>query len=162
SIADADDVELLLEALGDADHGIRHEAAREPVKLAELRVLAHGLRQQLAALHAELHAWRHALLEGALRSLDLDDLGLDADGHALGPCDTFLAYSRHLLLLRSPGPHPRLALAHRRAWSARGSRYLNYQTLQSTSPPTPAFTASRPVITPRDVVRMLVPRPPMT
>ena len=32
--------------------------------------------------------------------------------------------------------------------------------LQSTSPPTPAFTAARPVITPRDVVRMLVPSPP--
>ena len=37
-----------------------------------------------------------------------------------------------------------------------------YQTLQSTSPPTPAFLAARPVITPREVVRMLVPRPPST
>ena len=37
-----------------------------------------------------------------------------------------------------------------------------YHTLQSTSPPTPAFFAARPVITPRDVVRMLVPRPPST
>ena len=37
-----------------------------------------------------------------------------------------------------------------------------YQMLQSTSPPTPAFTAARPVITPRDVVRMLVPRPAST
>src|SRR6185436_6004306 len=37
-----------------------------------------------------------------------------------------------------------------------------YQILQSTSPPTPAFTASRPVITPRDVVRMLVPSPART
>ena len=35
-------------------------------------------------------------------------------------------------------------------------------TLQSTSPPTPAFAAARPVITPRDVVRMLVPSPPST
>ena len=34
-----------------------------------------------------------------------------------------------------------------------------YHMLQSTSPPTPAFTAARPVITPRDVVRMLVPSP---
>ena len=30
-----------------------------------------------------------------------------------------------------------------------------YQTLQRTSPPTPALTASVPVMTPRDVVRML-------
>src|SRR5918993_5668583 len=37
-----------------------------------------------------------------------------------------------------------------------------YQTLQSTSPPTPARAASRPLITPREVVRMLVPRPPST
>ena len=37
-----------------------------------------------------------------------------------------------------------------------------YQMLQSTSPPTPAFTAARPVITPRDVVRMLVPSPAST
>ena len=39
---------------------------------------------------------------------------------------------------------------------------LAYHTLQSTSPPTPAFLAARPVITPCDVVRMLVPRPPST
>jgi hypothetical protein len=37
---------------------------------------------------------------------------------------------------------------------------MRYQMLQSTSPPTPARTAARPVMTPRDVVRMLVPRPP--
>ena len=30
-----------------------------------------------------------------------------------------------------------------------------YHTLQSTSPPTPAFLAARPVITPREVVRIL-------
>ena len=37
-----------------------------------------------------------------------------------------------------------------------------YHTLQNTSPPTPALTASRPVMTPRDVVRMLVPSPAST
>src|SRR5882672_7564530 len=39
---------------------------------------------------------------------------------------------------------------------------VSYQILQSTSPPTPALTAALPVITPRDVVRMLVPRPAST
>ena len=39
---------------------------------------------------------------------------------------------------------------------------FSYQMLQSTSPPTPAFTAAFPVITPRDVVRMLVPSPAST
>ena len=33
---------------------------------------------------------------------------------------------------------------------------------KESSPPTPAFCAARPVITPRDVVRMLTPRPPST
>ncbi len=46
--------------------------------------------------------------------------------------------------------------------SRRCDRTVDYQMLQSTSPPTPAFTAARPVITPRDVVRMLVPRPAST
>ena len=38
----------------------------------------------------------------------------------------------------------------------------SHHTLQRTSPPTPAFTAARPVMTPRDVVRMLVPSPAST
>src|SRR5204862_8286570 len=38
----------------------------------------------------------------------------------------------------------------------------HHHMLQSTSPPTPALTAARPVITPRDVVRMLVPSPAST
>src|SRR5688500_5609640 len=37
-----------------------------------------------------------------------------------------------------------------------------HHTLQRTSPPTPARAAARPVITPREVVRMLVPSPPST
>src|SRR5437867_7655260 len=38
----------------------------------------------------------------------------------------------------------------------------DHQTLQSNSPPTPTLTASQPVITPRDVVKMLVPCPDCT
>src|SRR6476620_5576940 len=38
AVADADDVELLLVAFGDADYGVVDEAAREAVKLAELRI----------------------------------------------------------------------------------------------------------------------------
>ena len=37
-----------------------------------------------------------------------------------------------------------------------------YQTLQRISPPTPACLAARPVITPRDVVKMVTPSPPST
>ena len=35
-----------------------------------------------------------------------------------------------------------------------------YQTLQRISPPTPVFAAWRPVMTPREVDRMLMPSPP--
>ena len=46
--------------------------------------------------------------------------------------------------------------------AASDAGFESYQMLQSTSPPTPTFTASRPVMTPRDVVRMLVPSPART
>src|SRR3979411_3282326 len=53
-------------------------------------------------------------------------------------------------------------LGRARLRPARADDGRPYQILQSTSPPTPALTASRPVITPREVVRMLVPRPAST
>src|SRR5581483_9008784 len=37
-----------------------------------------------------------------------------------------------------------------------------YHTSHKISPPTPCLRASRPVITPRGVVRMLIPKPPKT
>src|ERR1019366_4765377 len=37
-----------------------------------------------------------------------------------------------------------------------------YHTWHSTSPPTPSLRAVEPVITPRGVVRMLIPKPPKT
>src|SRR6185503_12247942 len=49
-----------------------------------------------------------------------------------------------------------------RDWLLADSGHVRYQILQRTSPPTPAFTAARPVITPREVVRMLVPSPAST
>ena len=42
AIADADDVELALEAFGHAEHAVGREAARQAVKLAELGILRIG------------------------------------------------------------------------------------------------------------------------
>ena len=78
--------------------------------------------------------------------LHLDGVAGDLDGDALRDRDRFLSDSRHICLASLDSSSP---------------DYLTraYQMLQSTSPPTPALTAARPVMTPRDVVRMLVPRP---
>ena len=80
AVADADDVELLLEALGHAEHGVGDEAAREAVELAELLVVALERRGQLVAVLREFHAGRNPLRDGALRPLDLDRAVLDGDG----------------------------------------------------------------------------------
>ena len=58
AVADADDVELLLEALGDAGDGVGDEAARQAVELAQLAILAHRLRQQRAVFGCEDDARR--------------------------------------------------------------------------------------------------------
>ena len=151
AVADADDVELALEAVGHAGHGVGDQAARQAVELAELRVVGRALR------HA---AWPSASSKlmpagSACRSLPFGPCTSTApsahlDGDALGNRDRFLSNSRHCLISRLSLPLTFTSLLSR------------YQMLQSTSPPTPALTASRPVITPRDVVRMLVPRPAST
>src|SRR5579862_7138281 len=42
------------------------------------------------------------------------------------------------------------------------AKSVSYQTSHNSSPPRPCLRAWRPVITPRGVVRMLIPRPPRT
>src|SRR5580700_4713373 len=44
----------------------------------------------------------------------------------------------------------------------RQKRCKSYQTWQRTSPPTPSLRALDPVITPRGVVKILIPNPPRT
>ena len=87
------------------------------------------------------------------------------DLHALRHRDDLLAV-RDIFTSRSRCRFPRLNPRASRppdppAATGAGSGRLeaHFHTLHSTSPPTPAFVASRPVITPREVVRMLVPRP---
>ena len=84
AVANAHDVELLLEPLGDAAHGIRDQTAREPVKLAEQGiVLQRGRLQQLAVeLHAD--AARASADSASLGPLNLDSPGLHVDLDALG------------------------------------------------------------------------------
>src|SRR5262245_20091115 len=93
AVADADDVEILAEAVGDALDRVGHEAARQAVELAELGVLAQRLRVQLIAGDLEADAGRQRLKELALRALYLDGARLDVHLHALGDRNDLLANS---------------------------------------------------------------------
>src|SRR5215510_67687 len=95
TVADADDVELLLESLGDAGHGVGHETPREAVKLAQLLVVTRPLGDERAIVLREEDAGRNRLTQLALRPLHLDRVGRDLDGHAFRNRDRFLTYSRH-------------------------------------------------------------------
>ena len=155
AVADADDVELALEAVGDAGDRVGHQAARQAVELAELRVVGVEPGHQLTVGELEHDAGGMRLAQLALRTLDLDGAVDHLDGDALGHRDGFLTDSRHICY------SPSSSLNWQLSW-VRVEVEAAYQMLQSTSPPTPALTAARPVITPREVVRMLVPSPAST
>src|ERR1700737_4073464 len=93
AIPDADDVELALEAFGDAEHAVGDQTARQPVELAELRIFAHGSGLQLSLKELEGHARRDPLGELALRSLDLERVLANFHRDALGHRDRFLSYT---------------------------------------------------------------------
>src|SRR5581483_3009691 len=145
AVPDADDVELLLVAFGHAEHGVGDEAASQPVKLAQLRVFGPRLGDQMAVGDLEADAGRNRLAHLPLRALHVDGAVGHLDGDALRHGDWFLPDSRHI----------------NKPVASKSSRQT-HQMLHNTSPPTPAFAAARPVMTPRDVVRMLVPSPPST
>ena len=132
--------------------GVGHQAARQAVELAELADRRAASSPELVAVDLEADAGRQRLPQLALRALDLDGAGWTSILTPFGIGDGFLANSRHVV--------PVQLQLQSSSWTS-WSREL-YHTLQSTSPPTPALTASRPVMTPRDVVRMLVPRPAST
>ncbi len=96
AVADTDDVELLLEAIGHTGNGVRHQAAGETVELAQLIVFARELGHERAGVLREQDARRQRLTQLALRSLDFDRVGRDLDGHALRDRDRFLTNSRHV------------------------------------------------------------------
>src|SRR5690606_35729419 len=142
AIADADDVELAPEALADARHRVRDQRAREAMELVQLAVLA-GVRVQLAIDQLEPDARGERLRERALRALHFDQAVLERDVHALRHRNRLLTNTRHE---SDPSVEPAAP----------------YHTLRRISPPTPGCTASRPVVTPREVVRMAVPSPRST
>jgi hypothetical protein len=85
AVADADDVEVLAEALGDTDDHVVDERPRQPVERAVLALVVGALDHEPAVLLAEGDGLGDGALEGALGTLDRDavavDLDLDAARH---------------------------------------------------------------------------------
>src|SRR5215203_1302599 len=91
AVADADDVELAFESFGNPQHAVRGEAAREPVKLAQLRILAHRRSLELAVSDLERDARRNPLCQLALRALNIKRIRVHLDGDALRQRNRFLS-----------------------------------------------------------------------
>src|SRR6185503_15775220 len=132
AIADAVDLELLLEALGHAADQIVHKRARG----APLRAGALGLGTRLDVDRSLVHRNRHVVvqneLKSAFRALHLDGLAFHVGGDAGRDGDGFFADTRH------------------------------QNTVQMISPPTLASRASWSAMTPFGVDRMAMPRPLLT
>src|SRR3984957_18791357 len=115
AIADAVDLEPLLETFGDAGDQIGDQRARR----APLRAGALGFETRidldLAAvkLHGDVVVQHH--LQGALGTFDLDRLALDIGGDAGGDGDWFFADTGHQNTVHRISPP---TLASRASWSA--------------------------------------------
>ena len=96
TVADSDDVELFLPALGDALHRVGHEAARQPVELAQLARLVVLVHHQLAFGERGTGAGRQRLTHLALRTFHVDDVAVHLDGDAFRHRDRFPTNSRHV------------------------------------------------------------------
>ena len=96
AVTHADDVELLLETVGDTRNRVGDQAARQTMELAQLRIVGRELRVQFTVGHLEPDAVRHCLPQLALRSLDFDRAVEHLDGDALGNRDRLFSDSRHL------------------------------------------------------------------
>src|SRR5215208_1148879 len=104
AVADALDLQALLEAVGDALDHVRDQAAREPVQRAVLAAVGRSRHADLAVVLLDPDLARHALLELALGPLHLHELGLDRDLHPIGDGDRLSADARHryAMLLTCP------------------------------------------------------------
>src|SRR6185312_11219237 len=115
------------------DH-VGDQRAGQPVQGAVLAAVGRAADQKLRVLLRDGDVAVDALGELTARAVDPHELGLDGDGHRLGDRDGLAADARH----------------------------GGYQTSATTSPPTPAWRAWWPVMTPEDVERIEVPMPPWT
>src|SRR4051812_22499665 len=98
AVADALDLEALLEALRDPLDHVRDQRARETVQRAILAALGRTGHGDRALLLRDLHALRHDLAELAARAGDGDAARVDRDDHAGGHFDGSFTDTRHMWL----------------------------------------------------------------
>ena len=77
AVSDADDVEILLEAGGDAGDGVRHQRARQAVQRAVL--VESRLAVRVPSFCSKLMPRGHAHVHLALGALHFDFVGLDVE-----------------------------------------------------------------------------------
>jgi hypothetical protein len=95
AVADADDLELLYDALGDADDHVVDERPGEPVLRAVLALVVRALHEQLAVVLADRDHAGDVSVERALRARDGDVTIGDRHGHAARHGDGGFTDSRH-------------------------------------------------------------------
>src|SRR5205823_1679782 len=106
AVADALDLQVLLEAVGDALDHVGDERARQAVQRTVLAAVGRALDEELLTVLLDADVARDALEELALRAVDADELGLDRDGHAGRDGDGLAADAGHRGPTR-PAPRPR-------------------------------------------------------
>src|SRR4051794_27628440 len=94
-VADALDLEPLLEAVGDALDHVRDQAPREPVQRTVLPTVGGARDGQGAIVDRHLHVGVDLLVELALGALDGDSAGPDVDLDAFGDLDWLSSDSAH-------------------------------------------------------------------
>src|ERR1019366_678732 len=95
AVADAGDLQPLLEALGHARDQIGDQRARRAPHRARPLALAARLELDRALVHLGRHVVMQHDLHGALRALDLDGLPFHVGGDAGRDRDRFVADARH-------------------------------------------------------------------
>src|ERR1051325_1442114 len=103
AIADADDVELALEAFAHALDVVRHERAHQAVERAGLSFFVSPLELHDVVFHVDRDAGDDRRGQASLRSLHDDVVAVLADFDAFRQRDFFLTDARHWTLLTKPG-----------------------------------------------------------
>src|SRR5207342_2615869 len=97
TVTDADQLELALEAVGDALDHVREDGTERTGHRDERGVV--GGEQRIAVFNLDVHAGRLGDRQGALRALDRHVLGLDVEFDALTQGDRLLGDAGHVSLL---------------------------------------------------------------
>src|SRR5687768_9643917 len=97
-VSDADDVELLREALRHAFHHVGDERARETMKRLVLRIITRAIDRDDSISLRDLHIGRDRARELALRPLDRNAVAVERDRYAGRYRDRILSNSRHSTL----------------------------------------------------------------